>query len=325
MISDMKLLRVLWSVGFSFLAAGCHPSGTNSDNYSARHYDSIPYLGQKEFETLFPHRNKLYDYASFLKAYNQLVQIGIPVERKSNFIYRLPRFNYTTVDSLPVRYDPAFDSSWAQLYPDTMYVIHYGDFLQDKDPAVSKRELAAFLANIAHETRSGKLKDYGQGLVKTEEKSDSLYVVNSSAYPAANGAGYFGRGPLQLSYNTNYGFASSVIFGDKAVLLNSPDLVIIDPVVAFKTAIFYWMTPILPKPSLHSVMAGEWQPSVADSAAGRVPGFGMTINIINGLMECGKGKNPAMLDRIGFYHYFLKRLGVEDSNCNCDCGGMQPY
>ena len=36
------------------------------------------------------------------------------------------------------------------------------------------------------------------------------------------------------------------------------------------------------KPSCHAVMTGTWQPSSADSAANRQPGFGTTTNIING-------------------------------------------
>lgn len=305
--------------------AGCHGSSSGAGQYQARHYDTIPWLGRKTFDALFPHRNKLYDYDAFLKAYNQLSSIGIRVERRSNWIYRITRYDYNTGDSAVIRYDPAFDSAWAQKYPDTGYIIHYGDFLQDGNEAVSKRELAAFLANMAHETRSGNLKDYTQGLVKTEEKTDSPYVVTSAIYPASAGEKYFGRGPMQLSYNTNYGLASSVIFSDKMVLLNSPDLVIIDPSVAFKSAIFYWMTPVYPKPSLHDIMSGSWKPNAADSAAGRLPGFGMTINIINGAIECGKGLNPLAADRIGFYHYILKRLGAEDTDCACECGAMQAF
>ena len=85
-----------------------------------------------------------------------------------------------------------------------------------------------------------------------------------------------------------------------------------DPVVAFKTAIYFWMTPQLPKPSAHDVMTGIWQPSAADKAAGRTPGFGMTINIVNGLIECNKGDNlSSMNDRIGYYQHFLKLNGCQ--------------
>lgn len=99
-----------------------------------------------------------------------------------------------------------------------------------------------------------------------------------------------------------------------------------DPVVAFKTAIYFWMTPQSNKPSAHDVMTGRWQPNKADKAKGRIPGFGMTTNIINGEIECNKGDNmQSMNDRIGFYKHFLKALGVTDNNCACSCGNMKPY
>ena len=39
-------------------------------------------------------------------------------------------------------------------------------------------------------------------------------------------------------------------------LLAKPELVSTDPVVAWKTALWFWMTPQAPKPSCHAVMAG---------------------------------------------------------------------
>ena len=59
---------------------------------------------------------------------------------------------------------------------------------------------------------------------------------------------------------------------------------------------------------------------------GVLPGFGMTINIVNGEVECNKGEGMfSMKDRIGFYQYFLQKLGVSDPNCACSCGAMKPY
>jgi hypothetical protein len=108
--------------------------------------------------------------------------------------------------------------------------------------------------------------------------------------------------------------------------LNNPDLVETDPVVAFKAAIYFWMTPETHKPSAHDVMTGKWQPSAVDKAKGRTPGFGMTINIINGEVECNKGESIySMNDRIGFYQFFLKKLGITDANCACSCSKMEPY
>ena len=131
---------------------------------------------------------------------------------------------------------------------------------------------------------------------------------------------------MQLSYNGNYGYASDCIFGNAKILLNNPDLLQKEPVAAFKPAIYFWMTPQNYTPSAHDVMIGKWQPSAADKAKGRIPGFGMTINIINGAVECNQGDNMGnMTDRIGYYKYFLGKLGISDPNCVCSCGKMVAY
>ena len=48
--------------------------------------------------------------------------------------------------------------------------------------------------------------------------------------------------------NYNYGLAGQAIGVD---LINNPDLVATDPVISFKTAIWFWMTPQANKPSSH--------------------------------------------------------------------------
>jgi hypothetical protein len=86
------------------------------------------------------------------------------------------------------------------------------------------------------------------------------------------------------------------------------------------------MTPQTNKPSAHDVIIGKWQPNADDKAKNRKPGFGMTINIINGAVECGQGDTMfSMNDRIGFYQHFLQKLGVTDPNCACSCGNMGAY
>ena len=51
------------------------------------------------------------------------------------------------------------------------------------------------------------------------------YSDASADYPAVDAVCYYGRGPIQLSWNYNYGQASHFIYGDKTVLLNDPDAV----------------------------------------------------------------------------------------------------
>ena len=107
-------------------------------------------------------------------------------------------------------------------------------------------------------------------------------------------------------------------------LLNNPDLVATDPVISFKTAIWFWMTPQSPKPSCHNVITGRWSPSGADSAAGRVPGYGVLTNIINGGLECGMGWKSQVEDRIGFYKRYCDILGVGYGS-NLDCYNQRPF
>ena len=107
-------------------------------------------------------------------------------------------------------------------------------------------------------------------------------------------------------------------------LLNNPDLVATDPVISFKTAFWFWMTPQSPKPSCHDVITGSWNPSGADSAAGRARGFGAITNIINGGLECGKGWNSKVEDRIGFFKRYCDILGVGYGN-NLDCYNQRPF
>ena len=98
-----------------------------------------------------------------------------------------------------------------------------------------------------------------------------------------------------------------------------------DPEVAFKTALWFWMTPREPKPSCHDVMVGRYRPGPGDQAAGRAPGFGLTTNIINGGIECGPGGNAAPVeDRIGFFRRYCRMLGV-DVGPNLDCARQEPY
>ena len=285
------------------------------------------FLSEKQFNNLFPMRNSFYSYQAFIKAIDGLGRIKVKVTRRAASVYQFIRTDKATGKSTIVRQDEDWDEAWAKVKPDSSYIVDYGNFCTEKDLQTDKKELAAFFAQIAHETRHGEDGKYNDGLMFLHENNTTLtYVADNDEYPAVAGQKYYGRGPMQISYNGNYGYASDCIFGDKKILLNNPGLVQTDPVVAFKTAIYFWMTPQTRKPSAHDVMIGEWQPNAADKAKGRTPGFGMTINIVNGQVECNKGENMySMNDRIGFYRYFLNKLGVSDPDCACSCGKMRAY
>ncbi|HEX3384343.1 MAG TPA: chitinase [Mucilaginibacter sp.] len=284
-------------------------------------------ITEQQFNDLFPMRDKFYTYRAFITAINRIGNIRIKVVKRAVSVYQITRTNKQTGKSTIVRQDEDWNEDWAKKKPDSSYIVDYGNFCNGKNQQTNKKELAAFFANIAHETRHGENGKYNDGLMYIHEADTSLpYIAENDNYPPVPGKKYYGRGPLQLSYNGNYGYASDCIFGDKKVLLNNPDLVDTDPVVAFEMAIYFWMTPQTYKPSAHDVMIGKWQPKADDIAKHRRPGFGMTIDIINGAVECGKGEGIfSMNDRIGFYQYFLKKLGASDPNCACSCGNMTAY
>lgn len=299
----------------------------SSDAATAGNPSAAALLSEKQFNDLFPQRDKFYSYAAFIKAVKELGLIKVKVIRRGVSIYQFTRTDKGTGKSAIIRQDEDWNEAWARAKPDSTYTIDYGNFCAEADAATNKKELAAFFAQIAHETRHGENGKYNDGLMFIHESNTSSpYIAENDEYPPVAGKMYYGRGPMQLSYNGNYGYASDCILGDKHILLNNPSLVETDPVIAFKTAIYFWMTPQTHKPSAHDVMTGKWQPNAADKAAGRTPGFGMTINIVNGEVECNKGENLyGMTDRIGFYKYFLGKLGVSDVNCACSCGSMKPY
>lgn len=194
------------------------------------------------------------------------------------------------------------------------------------DVITRKREIAAFFGQTSHETTGGWATapdgPYSWGYCfKQEQGNPPAYCVQNQQWPCAPGKKYYGRGPVQLSYNYNYGPAGRAIGVN---LLQNPDLVATDPTISFKTAIWFWMTPQPPKPSSHDIITGRWKPSAADNAAGRVPGYGVITNIINGGIECGKGSNAQMQDRIGFYKRYCAILGVSYGN-NLDCANQRPF
>jgi chitinase len=193
----------------------------------------------------------------------------------------------------------------------------YPQFCNEGSDEQRKREAAAFLANIAHETTGGwdAAPDgrYAWGLYYVEEVGcenggcTQYCDATNTRYPCVPGRTYHGRGPMQLSWNYNYGAAGEALGVD---LLSNPDLVKSDGAVAFQTALWFWMTPQPPKPSCHAAITGSFSPSPNDVSQGRVPGFGMTVNIINGGIECSKPTPPQVEDRVGFYRRFTEMLGV---------------
>ncbi|MFC8662692.1 glycoside hydrolase family 19 protein [Streptomyces sp. NPDC057199] len=170
----------------------------------------------------------------------------------------------------------------------------YPAFANTGSDTVKKQEAAAFLANVSHETG---------GLVHIVEQNTANYPHYCDwgqpyGCPAGQAA-YYGRGPIQLSWNFNYKAAGDALGID---LLNNPWLVQNDAAVAWKTGLWYWNTQNGP-----GTMTGH-------NAMVNGAGFGQTIRSINGSLECD-GKNPAQVQsRVNNYQRFTQILGTTTGN-----------
>ncbi|MDA5286651.1 glycoside hydrolase family 19 protein [Streptomyces sp. NPDC054904] len=174
----------------------------------------------------------------------------------------------------------------------------YPGFANTGDDTTKRREAAAFLANVSHETG---------GLVHIVEQNTANYphycdATQPYGCPAGQAA-YYGRGPIQLSWNFNYKAAGDALGIN---LLANPYLVEQDPAVAMKTALWYWNTQNGPGTmTAHAAMVNG-------------AGFGETIRSINGALECNGGNPAQVQSRVTKYQNFTQLLGVTPGN-NLTC------
>ncbi|MCA9750042.1 MAG: T9SS type A sorting domain-containing protein, partial [Romboutsia sp.] len=130
-----------------------------------------------------------------------------------------------------------------------------------------------------------------------------------------------------LSWNYNYGAFSKFLYNDSSILLNNPDLVQQDGVLAFKSAIWFWMMPQCPKPSCHQVMQELWQAESGDYTMAKMykKGFAHTNNIINGGLECRSTSSAAGTQKVvlrsELYKYYLDILGFTATEIANEDGG----
>ncbi len=226
-----------------------------------------------------------------------------------------------------------------------------GDYTDGRDAdAICKKSIVTAFAHFSQETGGHiaidntwdnplGLEEWQQALVHVREMGWSEgqpgYTTGcgqndwqNKRWPCGANQGYFGRGAKQLSYHFNYGAFSEVMYdGDATVLLNNPGLVA-DSWLNLASAIWFFLTPQAPKPAMLHVIDRTWSPSQREIDANIGYGFGTTINVINGGIECGEqNKDKGQpVNRIRYWeglanHY---QIPVEADEANT-CWQQTPY
>lgn len=172
---------------------------------------------------------------------------------------------------------------------------HYPHFAASNDPEVALRELAAFLANVSHETL------HLRYVTEINEAAHGDYCDPSLPYGCPAGTNmYYGRGPLQLSWNFNYKAAGDAL---GIPLLENPILVEEDPAVSWATALWYWNTQVGPgNYTCHDAIVGGH-------------GFGETIRTINGPLECDGGNPAQVKSRVELFEDYCNALNTHPGDC----------
>ena len=190
-----------------------------------------------------------------------------------------------------------------ELFPQRIAFYDYEDFVRAArsfpafastgDANVRRREMAAFLANIAHES------DQLRAVREYRQANWDKYCDTSNGQRCAPGQQYYGRGPIQLSWNFQYLAAGRALGLD---LWADPDLVARDAKVAWQTALWYWMTQTGPSRT------------TAHEAITQDAGFGGTVRSINGALECDKPGDAFIASilarRAAFYRRAADLFGV---------------
>ena len=267
-----------------------------------------------------------YSYDNFIEAvgsmselkYKKLYRQGYP---SCAVYYRLHK---PTGKQTLIYEDPSFNNIWNRNKPIEEEIIDLGSFLNGPSKEDNLRELSAFFAHVAHETQDMYYKEE----IAYTNRPTKAYTQRGTAYDGIKGTSYHGRGPLQISWNYNYGLISSLIYGDPKILLEEPEQVSEKGKVGYMSAIAYWMLPQGSKPSCHQVMQKEWKPNQKHKNLGmKEASFGVTINIIHGKAESNKTirTDKRVRNRVEHYIDFTKGFHIDVSKEQKDTWGMKSF
>ena len=275
------------------------------------------------WDAIWPHKNVLYSYDNFTTAVDELADYEVTYEASGTATkVTVNRKTSGTSHTYTIT-----TSSWTG----PAVTVDFEDFCNTGDNYNDKRELAAFFGNISQETTGGwepigggtygAYEDWGLNAVQENNTPCGSYETYSGDYPAVSGQCYYGRGPIQLSWNYNYGRFSDFLYGNNTIL-NNPSEVHTNGVTSFKSAIWFWMTPQCPKPSCHQVMQEKFDETAGTYTLAKMSkkGFLHTVNIINGGVECRNSNNLTKVQRrAALYGAYMDMLGftlAEISNEN---------
>lgn len=233
------------------------------------------------------------------------------------WMYLMPNYNkkpHPTIDKVSGIYRYRNFLKAIAMYPD---LCNDKGIVSSQDEAC-KIEMATMFAHFQQEVA---------GLLFVIENGCPGTTAMACAYPDSYGAAgkkYYGRGAKQLSYPVNYFNYSMIVFGNDNIR-NNPDLVE-QGWNALLSAVYFYMTGQDRKPSIHDVMVKNWVPDANDISAGRLDGFGTTINIINGGLECGSGSEDARAANRGkHYNTFRTKLGLSTTTTNIGCANAKQF
>ena len=93
-----------------------------------------------------------------------------------------------------------------------------------------------------------------------------------------------------------------------------------DGFLAFASAMWAYMTPVPPMPSMHEIMTGFYVPNSYDEAQGISADFGATTNVISAGSECWQSsgaESDAATSRGESYDGFASVFNITATSTSC--------